>query len=60
MKKHELLAALDGLDDDIEIWMEIDAGIAPLGHAYYQATYPDDEKDEAIVMLAPLVKPKAN
>lgn len=55
MRKHELIRALDGLDDDTEIWMECDAGVAPVGSANYQPNYPDDEKDEAVVVLAPLV-----
>ncbi|HQS59773.1 MAG TPA: hypothetical protein PLU16_15070 [Gallionellaceae bacterium] len=53
MKKHEFIAALDGLDDDIEIWMECDAGFAPVGSADYQTYHPDNE-DQVIVVLVPL------
>jgi hypothetical protein len=57
MRKHELIRALDGLDDDTEIWMECDGGIAPVGSADYHPSYPGYEKDEAVIVLAPLVVP---
>lgn len=51
MTKRELLELLEPFDNDVHLWMEVDAGIAPVGYADYQASGPEDEGP--IILLAP-------
>ncbi len=51
MTKAELLKALEPFTDDIEIWMEVDAGLARVGDVDYDPKGVDD--DCAVLIVSP-------
>ena len=51
MTKSEMLAALEPFSDDIEIWMEADAGYKLVGNVDYEPKGIDD--DYAVLIICP-------
>jgi hypothetical protein len=59
MTKAELLKALEPFTDDIEIWMEADAGLVRVGSVDYETKGIDDEGLAALIICPLIESPKS-